>query len=103
MKRGAQPTWTALTLEYLRQRDDFARLPEIAAATGGTVNQIGAALWHLRARRCVDVIVQPDGVGWWSAMPPESDNRSRHLDERVLETKPRKRRKGATHDPKHTP
>lgn len=64
---------------HLRALDDFASVPMLAAATHLSRNQVSAALHNLRKVRAVDVVVDPDGVGWWYARPKEEDARVRHL------------------------
>lgn len=93
MKKSKQQTWTSRVEEVLRATDDFMsrkmlkhRIPDI------NDNQLSAALLSLRGYRVVDVIVNPDGEGWWFALPTEGDARSHHIDERTPETKPRKTR-----------
>ena len=88
-----QPTCTSLALEVLRASDDFMDRKALMLATGCSNNQVDAATHHLRKRLAVDCVVEPNGVAWWYALPPESDNRSRHVDERTPEVKPRKLRK----------
>jgi hypothetical protein len=92
-----QPTWTSLVLEALRAQDDFLTFSDIRASVpGSNKNQISAALHELRQYRAVDVIIQPDGKGWWFALPADSDTRSRTLEERALESRPRRSRKPRT-------
>jgi Na+-translocating ferredoxin:NAD+ oxidoreductase RnfC subunit len=73
--RRKVPTWTSLVTEQLRSRDDFMSTAMLQEATKGTVNQISAACFHLRAHRVIDVVVNPDGKAWWYALPKESDDR----------------------------
>lgn len=80
--RITKPTCTLLTEEVLRGCDDFLNRRQIEQLTGCSANQASAALFHLRKRRVVDVIVEADGVGWWYALPPEQDTRSRTVSER---------------------
>lgn len=63
---------------YLRTIDDFATIAMIRDATSLNYNQIYASLHNLRRNRVVDVIIDPDGIGWWFARPPEDDTRDRH-------------------------
>lgn len=93
MAKQKEPTWTTLVLEALRARDDFLDYAALRAATGGNINQITAACFYLRQRNAIGVEIAPDGKAWWYAMPPESDNRLIHQDERVPESKPRRPRK----------
>lgn len=94
MKKFKQPTWTSLVEEVLREADDFlSRKMLMARIHGMNGNQLDAALFSLRKYRVIDVVIQPDGEGWWFALPLEDDQRSRHLMERTPETKRRKTRK----------
>lgn len=88
------PTHTSVVLAYLRATDDFLTLRMINAGLDrSNINQISAALFHLRTARAADVIIDPDGVGWWYALPPEEDSRSRKVMERTPEAAPRRRRR----------
>ena len=58
-----------------------------------THNRINAALHHLRKARVVDVVIEPDGTGWWYALPPQEDERSLRHELRTPEDRPRKQRK----------
>lgn len=95
-------THTTLVLEYLRKQDDFVTIPQIVAATGSTPNQVRAALHSMRKARAVDVVIEPDGVGWWFATPEEDDQRLRIVEERTPEGTPRRKRKPKV-DPKVIP
>lgn len=91
--RDKRPTYTHLVLEALvHWPSDFATLRQLVQATGATVNQVPAALHHLRKRRAVDVVIESSGDGFWYATP-EDDDRTRHLEERTPEERPRKPRK----------
>lgn len=91
--KSKQTTWTTLILELLRQTDDFMNRRQIKARVLGiNDNQLSAALLHLRKRHAVDVIIQPDGEGWWYPLPEQDDDRTYTVEERTLESKPRKRR-----------
>lgn len=79
--RFTETSTVSLVLEALRAADDFLTRAMIRAATKRPDNAIAGALHHLRKCRCVDVVVEPDGVGWWYALPEESDTRSRTHDE----------------------
>ncbi len=94
MRRGKEETCTSLVLTALVARDDFtSELMLRVALPQLNVNQISATLFHLRRRRAVDVVIEPDGVGWWYATP-ETDNRAMRYDLRTPESKPRTRKKG---------
>jgi hypothetical protein len=87
-----RPTHTKLVLEALSAwPDDFATVAELMAATGSARNQTSAALHHLRKRHAVDVVIQ-QGTGYWYATPGY-DDRTRHVDERTPEDRPRRTRR----------
>jgi hypothetical protein len=85
-----EPTATTLVLTALRAVDDFMDRRMLRVALPGVKHdQIGAALIHLRKHHAVDVVIEHDGVGWWYAAAPANDNRSRVVDLRTPETRPR--------------
>jgi len=86
-----QSTTTSIVLEWLRARDDFATRTLIVHHTKCQADAVNAALHWLRKCRAVDVIVEPDGRGWWYAMPEECDTRIRVHKERVVEEKRKSR------------
>lgn len=93
MKRKV-PTCTFKILQALREADDFMSADMISAKTGCDRNQISASLHHLRTRaKVVDVVVNPDGRGWWFALPEDMDTRSIIHEERTPESRPRRQRK----------
>ena len=92
MLRGKEPTWTHLVAEALRGCDDFLDYHMLRQITGASSTQVSAACFHLRKRHAIDCIIEPDGVAWWYALPPEDDNRMRRVEDRCPECKPRKRR-----------
>jgi len=81
-----KPTWTCRVMETLTGREDFMTAAQLRAALGCNINQMSAALIHLRRRQAIDCVVEPNGVAWWFATP-ETDDRSKHVDERVPEEK----------------
>lgn len=93
MRKIKQTTTTSLVLGALRATDDFLDYRALRAMTGRNTNQISAACHELRNHRCVDVVVEPDGRGWWFALPAEQDTRCRSIDERTPESKPRRPRR----------
>lgn len=96
-----QTTWTTLVLEHLRAQDDFLTAQQLAEAIPGVLRrQVDAALHMLRHYHCVDVIIQPDGRGWWFALPTHEDTRSKVILERTPESKPRRKRHTAKKEPK---
>jgi hypothetical protein len=93
MRRAKEPCWTKLVLDALRGCDDFLNYRMLEKVTGGSVGQVNAACYHLRKRHAVDCVIEVNGVAWWYALPPESDDRSIIRTERTPEVNPRKRRR----------
>lgn len=92
-RASKRPTHTHLVLEALTHwSQDFASVHDIMAATGSQYNQVTAALFHLRKRHAVDVVIEADGKAWWFATPG-SDDRTKTIEERTPEERPRNRRK----------
>lgn len=86
-----EPTATSLVLGALRAADDFLSVTILVKSTGKTRDQVKSALWWLLKISAVDVVVdERNGTGWWYALPPESDKRSKHYDERTPEKRPRR-------------
>lgn len=94
MRTRKDPTWVHLVEMALRDHtDDFLSVPMLMKQTGGSHNQVLAALWHLRQHRVCDVVVENDGRGWWFALPVEQDTRVRIMPVRTPEAKKRKQRR----------
>jgi chromosome segregation and condensation protein ScpB len=85
-----RPTWTSLVEAALVTADDFMSVEQLMAVTGGTVNQVTAALHHLQLHHAAEV-VEGGGRLWWFATP-STDTRSRVVEERRPE-KPGTRRR----------
>ena len=84
-------TLTSIVTRWLRREDDFRTAEAIREGCGLDYNQVNATLHWLK--RCgVVACVEGEGRLWWFALPPTEDKRSRPLDARAPETKPRKRR-----------
>lgn len=81
MKRFTETATTKLVLDALRQSDDFMTARMLMRETGRGHGPVSGALHSLRKYRCVDVIVDPDGVGWWYARPECDDTRTKTADE----------------------
>jgi hypothetical protein len=86
-----RPTWTHLVTEALRTADDFRSFAELRAATGASVNQLGAALWHLQKCKVVESVGGPGGLFWFYT--GAGDTRCREIGERTPEDKPRRVRR----------
>jgi DNA-binding transcriptional regulator GbsR (MarR family) len=91
-KANKVPTVTSQVMEALTQYDDFLSMDDIVALTGCSKNNVSSALFALRHYKAVDVVIQPDGRGWWFAVP-ELDLRTKVLEMRTPEEKPRRRKK----------
>lgn len=91
MKADKQPTYVFRVEEFLRLRDDFVRTRDVVEALKVSYNPVNAALFHLKKHRTVDAI-EVEGTLWWM-YTPESDTRTKHVEERTPEDHPRKVRK----------
>ena len=91
MKPAKEPTFTRIVLEGLIRANDFRTSPHLQLELGLSANRVGAALHHLRKHGVVDCM-ESMRILWWYATPAD-DDRSRRVDERTLETEPRKPRK----------
>lgn len=91
--RHKEPTHTSLVEEILRSTEDFFTVDMLVARGAGTPHQVRSTLIHLRIRRAADVVINPDGTGWWFALPKDYDTRSRKVVERAPEVKPRRPRR----------
>lgn len=86
-----EPTATSVVLAELQGADDFMTMRQLREHTRLNINQVSAALHHLRVHKCVEFISDGSGV-WWYATP-ESDTRLCAHDQRAPETRPRRQRK----------
>ena len=91
MKRHTVPTTTHL-LELALNQDDFKSVSMLAKEIGREPHHVQCTLIYLRHMHVADVVINPDGTGWWYRLPPENDLRIRTFEERPEETAPRKRR-----------
>lgn len=85
-----EPTNTTLVLNYLIESNDYITAREVMQQLRLSSNRTTAALHHLYKYRAVDFI-EVKGRLWWFATP-QTDARSRRVDLRRLEEKPRTRR-----------
>jgi hypothetical protein len=85
-----EPTSTSIVLAELTGADDFRNVKQLKEHTRLCSNRVTAALHHLHKRKCVDFISDANGV-WWYATP-ECDDRTRTVEQRTPETRPRKRK-----------
>ena len=85
-KQGKIMTTTTLIIEALRLADDFMTSRQLAFVTRRSINQVWAALLHLRRKHAVDAVIQDKDsrnrpVSYWYALPEEEDEREWTLDE----------------------
>ncbi len=93
-----EPTHNALVERALREADDFLSRDMLVARGCGRPEQVSHALHYLRSQHVVDVVVNPDGTGWWFALPANLDTRSKHIPERAPEQGPRRTTRRKKHE-----
>lgn len=91
MRPSAQPTMVHLVFDLLKHADEMRNTFEIAAEVRISRRDAFKSLNYLRSRNAV-AWVRQDGVDCWFATPT-SDNRVRHIDERVPEVNGRRSRR----------
>ena len=84
-------TCTSVVQRTLTEADDFLTATHLQILTGLSMNQVAASLHHLKRHRAIDPL-EGAGTLWWYATPTD-DDRSRILEERTPESRPRKPRK----------
>lgn len=89
-RRERKATWTSLTEEALRVMDDFLSLSHLMQLTGGSSNQITAALYCLKHYLVVDCVIAEGQLYWFLT---GNDTRVRVVEERTPEDKPRRTRR----------
>ena len=96
-RRLKSPTITSLVFEVLFARTAIGEFTSQGQLRDliptANANQISAALHDLRKYEAVDVVIEPDGTGWWFTNPSHMDRRSRVVLERTPESQPRRRRR----------
>lgn len=99
MKRqGKEDPLTKKVEAYMRgHEDEFIVAGEVSHALELTHHQTSTTLHHLRRYNVVGVVVQ-DGRGHWFVLPKKDDTRSKVLDLRTPESKPRRSRKKGIND-----
>lgn len=90
MKR-TETTATTLVMEALVRADDFRTGRQLQEELRLSGNRVSAALYHLLKHRAVE-FVEADRTLWWFATPT-SDTRSRVVEEKAPETRPRRPRR----------
>ena len=90
-----EPTKTSIVYQTLVSADDFITAAQLIERLVGKANpnQISAALHHLKKRNAVNCMESDHKLWWYST--PETDNRLHIVDEKAVETEPRRRRGSA--------
>lgn len=98
-KADREPSKVSIVLRTLIEADDFITAAQLIVKLHGrvNVNQISASLHHLRNRHAASCM-ESDGKLWWYSTP-DLDDRSKKVDERVVEVDPRRRRGTASTTP----
>lgn len=68
MKHRREP-FTAIVFRELCGIEDFLTVAQVAERTKLSVNAVRSALSNLRHYSAVDVVIEPNGVGYWFATP----------------------------------
>lgn len=90
-RQDKQPTCVSRVEQAMVEADDFVKLRGLMTATKLTLNQVSASLSHLHKYRAVDCLESPDGLWWF--LTPDTDRRSKKVEERRPEDKPRRTRR----------
>lgn len=86
-----KPTWTRLTVDTLSVMDDMLTAQQLCELTGGSINQISAALHHLQKVEAVEC-VEGNGKLWWFLTG--KDRRTFTTDARIPEEPGTRKRAG---------
>lgn len=82
-RRRSEPTQVSRVLEYLVRANDFVLAGTISTALGLTMDQVSAALHHLKKFKAIDYVQSQTKIYFFAT--PEEDTRTRILPERVPE------------------
>jgi len=85
---NVEPSCTSKVMSVLKQYDDFLDVSSITVLTGLKKQNVLSSLWWLQKIKAVES-VNSGGVPFWFATP-DTDMRSRTIDERKKEDEPRK-------------
>lgn len=92
-RQDRQPTCVSQVEQVMIQADDFVNLRGLMAATKLAINQVSASLSHLHKYRAAGCLESPDGLWWF--LTPDTDTRTKKVEERRPEGKPRRTRRSA--------
>ena len=87
--RLKRTTYTTLVADALLRSDDFMTARQLMAVTGLGCCAVSAALHHLRGHKAVECM-ESEGQLWWYLTL--QDDRSRVVNERTPESRPRRRK-----------
>lgn len=90
-RQDRQPTCVSQVEQAMIQANDFVNLRGLMAAAKLTSNQVSASLSHLHKYRAADCLESPDGLWWF--LTPDTDTRTKKVEERRPEDKPRRTRR----------
>ena len=91
MKHSQEPSCVSLVFGVLVGSDDFKTVQQLKDETRCNMNQVLAALCHLKMHKAVEMITSGHDTFWFAT--PDSDNRTKTLETRKIEDKPRKKRR----------
>lgn len=91
-RKDPKPTWVGLVWGVLLEANDFVASTELQKKTGGSQNQTNAALHHLQQHKAAEAVVGANGRLFWFATP-ESDTRTKQVEQRTPEDRPRRARR----------
>lgn len=84
-KADRHPAVVAQVFALLQRRDDFLTYPQVVEALPEcNRNQVAAALSHLRKYKAAGAVPDDHGLLWWYATP-DTDTRTKQVEQRVKE------------------
>lgn len=100
-----ETTTTFLVVKALREAEDLMTCEMLMKKTGRERNRVDAALSNLARCGVAERVINSDGKVWYFSLPPMFDRRSRTVEEREPETRPRTRRRPfrKTRSARHAP
>jgi hypothetical protein len=93
MRKRKEPTSTSIVEATLKGLDDFATGRQLQELTRLDTCHVSASLYHLKKYRAAECM-EAGGTLWWFSTP-DTDTRTKTVDERTPESKPRKARRAA--------
>lgn len=90
-RKAPEPTLMSRVEGVLAAADDFLTVSQLVAASGIDQHHVQSCIWWLKKVRAVES-VESDGQLWWFSTP-ETDLRTRRVEMRRPEDKPRRQRR----------